>query len=137
MLWLLRRSWSTLPLRSGSTVNVVLRLAFRCNLVRWLLLMVAGRLSSVSTLSVEGVPLHWIKLVNHLSSASFVVSMTVLPVLSMLLPWNVDGLPSGLVDVVFDVSWIRRSSKFSADVRSPILEECSLCSFIRCAVCRS
>jgi hypothetical protein len=49
----------------------------------------------------------------------------------------VDGLPSGLVDVVFGVPWIRRSSKFSANVRSPILEECSLCSFIRCAVCRS
>jgi hypothetical protein len=70
--------------------------------------MTAGRLSSVGTLPVECVglhQLHWFKFVNHLSSAFSVVSMTVLLVLSMfLLPCGVDGLPSGLVDVVFGLT---------------------------------
>ena len=49
--------------------------------------------------------LHWFKLVNHLSSAFSVVSMTVLLVLSMLsLTCVVDDLPSGLVDVVFGLT---------------------------------
>jgi hypothetical protein len=53
--------------------------------------------------------LHWFKLVYHLSSTFSVVSMIVLLVLSMLsLPCGFDDLPSGLVDVVFGLSWILR-----------------------------
>ena len=65
---------------------------------------------------------------------------------------SIDDRPSGLVDVValerrWPSFWSRRrcfrrvvdSTKLEVlrSVRSPILEECSLCSFIRCAVCRS
>jgi hypothetical protein len=47
-------------------------------------------------------PIHWFKFVNHLSSASSTVSMTVLVVLSMVsLPRGVDVLPCGRIDVVF------------------------------------
>ncbi len=107
---LLRRSWSTFPLSSGWTVDVVLRLAVRCNLVGGSQWMVAGRLFSVGTCPVECVvlqPIHWSKFVNRLSSASSTVSMTVLVVLSMLsLPCGVDDLRSCRRRV--DLTWTLR-----------------------------
>ena len=81
-------------------------------------------------------PLHWFKLVNHLSSVSPTVSMTVLVVLSMLsLPCGVDDRWScrrrlGRLELC------ETSKLSSTDVRTSFLKECSLDVFVRSAVRR-
>jgi hypothetical protein len=100
-------------------------------------------------------PLHWFKLVNHLSSASSVVSMTVLAVVLSMLFSTALGLRVASMTVLGSCRRCMarsvasrnpcqagmqsclefcRASKLSADVSSPILKECPLCNVVRCAV---
>ncbi len=142
MLSLHRRSqWSTLPMHIGWTVTVVLRLAVRYNLVGCSGWMVAGRLILVGTCPVECVGLRTSSTTGSRLSIAF------------RLPLPQYRWPSFWSCRAFVALWRRWPSFWScrrrlrfvlssagprssppAPIRSPILEDCLLCSLFPWAV---
>ncbi len=118
---------------------VVLRFTVRCNVGGCFWWIPAGQMHSVGRCPLDRWSphqLHWTKPVNHLSSVSSTVSMTILVVLSMMSLSCGTSMTSGPVDVVSAYLELSVWPLASVDVRTSFSKEYSLDVFVREAVCR-